>query len=137
MTELRINDPDNFMLNAANHMCAILDTIEDVEQVANELTALGYGDAIKVFHGEEGARILDVDGSEHGWFGRFRRTMQGLSDVFIPILREAEELVLEGKYGIAIPVHNNTQKEKIVEILKNYKGTLISFFGEFAITGYW
>jgi len=127
-----VND-DKFIFNPSDNLFGIIDDQAKAEQAIEALVSSGFAkDDITVFLGEQGARQIDADGSEHGRLTRIIRWRQSTT----PARQDAEryeKAVYEGKYVIAVETKNLETRESARQILKTHGGHFIKFYGRFTI----
>ena len=100
MTEGPQDDADEFRHRPVNELAALLPDEPAVDAVMKDLqTAKVDVSTVRVLHGEEGARILDPTGAEHGFATRIVRWLQtrgydrNILDVYEEALDNGEALI--------------------------------------------
>ena len=100
MTEGPQDDVDEFRHRPVNELAALLPDEPAVDAVMKDLqTAKVDVSTVRVLHGEEGARILDPTGAEHGFATRIVRWLQtrgydrNILDVYEEALDNGEALI--------------------------------------------
>jgi hypothetical protein len=126
----RVNQSD-FVATYKDSVVAIIPDGRLVELTA----ALAKGGVdltrVDVLQGEIGARILDFDGVEHGFWAHVVRTLQKLGTAsndrgnFAWALRNGEAVII-------IPVHSHVTADIYARILEEHGGRRIIHFGKHA-----
>ena len=100
MTEGPQDNVDEFRHRPVNELAALLPDEPAVDAVMKDLqTAKVNVSTVRVLHGEEGARILDPTGAEHGFATRIVRWLQtrgydrNILDVYEEALDNGEALI--------------------------------------------
>ena len=100
MTEGPQDNVDEFRHRPVNELAALLPDEPAVDAVMKDLqTAKVDVSTVRVLHGEEGARILDPTGAEHGFATRIVRWLQtrgydrNILDVYEEALDNGEALI--------------------------------------------
>ena len=100
MTEGPQDNVDEFRHRPVNELAALLPDEPAVDAVMKDLqTAKVDVSTVRVLHGEEGARILDPTGAEHGFATRIVRWLQtrgydrNIPDVYEEALDNGEALI--------------------------------------------
>ena len=122
-----------FIFNPSDNLFGIIDDQVKAEQAIEALISSGFAEAeITVFIGEQGARQIDADGSNHGRLTRIIRWRQSTT----PARQDAEryeKAVYEDKYVIAVETKNLETREIARQILKTHGGHFINFYGHFSM----
>ncbi|HLR96592.1 MAG TPA: hypothetical protein VK053_18860 [Jiangellaceae bacterium] len=94
---------DVFRHRPDHEVVALLPGQQEVEAAVEDLRAGGVDVAnVRLLHGEEGARILDRRGTEHGWRSRVVRLLQNLG-YDENILAVYEEGLRKGEAVLCVP----------------------------------
>jgi len=85
---------------------------------------------IDVFTGDEGARRLDPEGRHHGWWVRFRKTLEETFADDADVFHRADQTLRSG--GTVVEVFTNGDKDKkarAAEILRAAGGRDVIYWG--------
>lgn len=134
----RIN-PDPYkgghLFALVNHVTSLLDNEDEAMAMVRALEENGVAtDDIDIFVGEEGARRLDLSGSEHGRVIRLLRRLEAaVGDEGAPNHR-IDEALRRGATLLSVKVHNRKSDEKarVFRVLKALHGHEIHFWGPWA-----
>lgn len=114
------------------HVLAIIDRPEDAAGAEHELAEIGL-EGVRVFRGEQGGEEIDSSGTEHGIAGRLVRGLQqALSNK--DNLAEYDEASRAGATVLAVPVADDTTKDRAVEVLRRHGARSINHFGTMIVT---
>jgi hypothetical protein len=114
-----------------DHLVGIVDNEAAATKLAAELNLQGVTD-VQILSGEEGAEMLDSDGSEHGLFGRLLRTVERMS-AEIDHLREYERAVREGSAVVVALAKEEPLRETATEIFRKHDARFVNYFGSMTV----
>jgi len=135
----QVTNPDihrrGFVGNPVNRVVGVLDDPKEVPTAIASLRRAGFAEeAIHVFLGEEGERMLDLEGRHHGLRARMTRTLQRYgyeADVF----REAEEELRAGHALVGVLTDGSTeQQSRATHALKSHHAHSMHFFGHVEVS---
>jgi hypothetical protein len=102
-----------------------------VEDTLRALAEAGFDrERIDVFTGEQGARQLDPDGHCHGWWVRFRRSLEEMFADDADVFHRADQTLRSG--GTVLEVFtrgDKAKKARAAEILKAAGGQDVIYWG--------
>jgi hypothetical protein len=110
----------------------IIDDVNNAEQLLKALAAAGFTEETQVFHGEEGAEMIDASGTKHGFLAQLRRLHQKTT-VEREHAERYERAVLDNRCVIAVHTSDPEAREQVRLILKEYGGHFINYYGRFGI----
>src|SRR2546422_8704950 len=106
-----------FIFYPVNHLFGIIDDPDGAKTALRALAEAGFGgEAIVLFTGEQGARRIDAEGTEHGLFARLVRRVQHMT----PEHDQAvvyQEAARSGKSVVAILAPSNEEKGRALGIM--------------------
>jgi hypothetical protein len=121
-----------FIFYPVNHLFGIIDDTRGAETALRALAEAGFGgEEIIVFTGEQGAKRIDAEGTEHGLFARLVRRLQHMT----PEHDQAvvyQEAARGGNSVVAIHANSNEEKELALGILRTNGAHFINFYGPLA-----
>jgi len=125
----RINR-DDFVLFRTDAVAAILPDRSHLDKCVAELREIGVAlDEVSVLHGEDGVRVLDMEGTEHGNWARLVRSFQKLGTAAGE--RENYHYALKRGCGlIFVPARNNEEADAAGRVLAAAGGRRILHFGD-------
>lgn len=119
---------DEFRHRPVHELAALLPDEQSVKSALNDLgSANVVAGQVRVLHGEEGARILDPTGAEHGFWPRFLRTLQRMG-YDESILAVYDEGLRSGEALVTVPCDPENRYE-IGRTLRGHGGHAIIYFG--------
>ena len=131
-TGIEKDKKDKFIGYPTDNLFAIIDNIDNAQKALQALSAVGFADEIQVFHGEEGALRIDASGAKHGRLAQLRRLHQQVT-VEREHAERYEQTVLQGHCVIAVHISDLERLEQARQILKEYGGHFINYYGRFGI----
>ena len=125
---------EGFQWQPTNSVTAILNGVEEVNQVIHSLKQSGFsGDDISVFMGRDGLAKLDVHGENHGVAGRLIRAVESVTADQHPD-KDVESALRQGRVYMTISTHGDDQKKAVAErVLKAHHADTIRHFGRWAV----
>ncbi|HEX3150074.1 MAG TPA: hypothetical protein VHR66_18500 [Gemmataceae bacterium] len=104
---------------------------QETASVLSGLSKAGFdGERVDVFSGDEGAERLDPEGRHHGWWVRFRRTLEGKFADDADVFHRAEETLRTGGTVIEAFTHGDKNKRvRATEILKSSGAHDVIYWG--------
>ena len=121
-----MDNVDEFRVRPVNAVCGL---VPDASVVIAALRERDVEIAeVIVLHGPEGVRILDQDGTRHGWHARFIRFFQnwGFDDA---VLNLYDEGLRKGESVMAIP-STPEDRADLARLLSDFQGHALIYFGE-------
>ncbi len=119
---------DRFIDRPRNAVVGLVPGRQDVDEVLDALRAGGADvSRLVVLHGHEGARILDRDGTGHGWHARIIRFFQnwGYDDALLNLYDEG---LRKGQSAVLIPSARDDELA-LTRLLRQHRGHAIHYFG--------
>ncbi|SNY42298.1 Nucleotide-binding universal stress protein, UspA family [Paractinoplanes atraurantiacus] len=119
---------DVFLDRPANAVSGLVPDRELLAELLDDLRASQVDvSGVVVLHGPEGVRILDSDGSGHGWHSRFVRFFQnwGYDDA---ILNLYDEGLRKGEVAFMIPAGPD-ERHEIARLARRRQGHAVHYFG--------
>jgi hypothetical protein len=131
---IRVNpDPHTggFVYVPSRAVTACFPAGQPVDAALKALGDAGFDrERIDVFTGEEGARRLDPEGRHHGWWVRFRKTLEETFADDADVSHRADETLLTGGTVVEVFTHGDQQKKvRAAEILKAAGGRDVIYWG--------
>lgn len=124
--EPRTNEHD-FVVTQHNKVTAILPN-GNKEDCVSALTQAGVDlSEVDFLDGDDGARILDFDGTEHGSWGRVVRSVQKLGTASNERENYASALA-DGGVVVAVPVQDFDEARTVGTVLYDCGGSRILYF---------
>lgn len=122
-----------FIFNPTNKVIGIIDDADDVRLALRDLRAAGFtADEIEILTSQEGAqRITDEKQDESVHIIHPTQKPQDYYDAPV-IVRQIEQHLLAGHFGIAVSAKEPEARERLREILKSHHGHFINFYGTWA-----
>jgi nucleotide-binding universal stress UspA family protein len=119
---------DRFLDRPVNAVAGLVPGRQRADEVLDALRADAADPSdVVVLHGQEGVRILDTNGTEHGWHAKLVRFFQkwGYDDA---VLNLYDEGLRKGESVFVIP---STPEDKIAlaRLLQRHQGHAIHYFG--------
>ena len=119
---------DRFLDRPVNAVSGLVPGRQQADEVLDALRTDGADPSeVVVLHGPEGVRILDTNGTEHGWHAKLVRFFQnwGYDDA---VLNLYDEGLRKGETVVVIP---STQQDKVAlaRLLQRHQGHAIHYFG--------
>ncbi|HVK07278.1 MAG TPA: hypothetical protein VM597_00740 [Gemmataceae bacterium] len=95
------------------------------------LDAAGFGrERVDVFTGEDGARKLDAEGRHHGWWVRFRKTLEETFADDADVFHRADQTLRTGGTVVEVFTHGDKGlRARAAEILKTAGGQDVIYWG--------
>jgi hypothetical protein len=124
-----------FTFDPTNKVIGIIDDAGDAKAALRDLRAAGFtADEIEALTSEEGAQRIDATGEEREVLVHIIRSTQKPQDYYDApgLVRQIEQKLKAGQYGIAVSAKKPETRERVREILKSRGGHFISFYGEWA-----
>lgn len=117
-----------------NRIVVVLPDDAHVNAVLGRLEPLGVNVAdVNVLSGDDGGRLLDRTGADHGLRARLLRTFQrGAYEV--DSLRNHEQALRAGEHVIYIPVRGEDQVRNVAAALGDAGGRYVLYFGAWTIS---
>jgi hypothetical protein len=121
---------DEFQPWPAHSVVALLPSYQDAVAAWEDLGRSGIDvtQHPRILQGEEGARILDRTGSEHGGVPRLRRFIQNLNSKQ-NVLALFDEGLRNGDALLTVASTHNSS-DSIADVLQRHGGHAMYFFGE-------
>ena len=122
-----------FIFNPTNKVIGIIDDAGDARLAVRDLRAAGFtADEIEILTSEEGAQ--QITGEEHEASVHIIHPTQKPQDYYDApvIVRQIEQHLLAGHFGIAVTAKEPEARERLREILKSHHGHFINFYGVWA-----
>ena len=117
-----------FLVNPDRVLMALIPDRRRAEFVIDTLSADGYSrERIKVLHGEEGARVLDLRGQYHGRFARLQRWRQKFT-YYQTVLGLYAAGLKRGEFVIYIPTERE-DRQRVGHILVSQQAHGVHYFG--------
>ncbi|XVV08944.1 universal stress protein [Actinoplanes sp. CA-131856] len=119
---------DVFVDRPADAVSGLVPDRQSMAELLEDLRAAGVDvSGVTVLHGPEGVRILDSDGSRHGWHARFVRFFQnwGYDDA---ILNLYDEGLRKGEVAFMIPAAPD-ERHEIARLVRQRRGHAVHYFG--------
>jgi hypothetical protein len=125
----RLNRDDDFVLFRTDTVAAILPDRSHLDDCVAALREVGVaGEEVSVLQGEDGARVLDLEGTQHGNWARLVRSFQNLGTAANERVNYANALK-RGCVAIFVPARNNEEADAFGRILAATGGRRILHFG--------
>src|SRR6266542_5188156 len=125
-------ETSSFIFYPVNHLFGIIEDAEATETAVQRLAEAGFErERLMVFTGEQGAKRIDAEGTEHGLFAHVVRRVQHMT----PEHDQAvvyQEAARSGKNVVAIRADSNEKKERALGILRTNGAHFINFYGRLA-----
>jgi hypothetical protein len=101
---------------------------------AEALSEAGFADdQIDVFTGDDGAKLMDLDGRRHGLWVRFMRSLEEIFAEDADVFRRAEQTLRTGGSVVAVFSGGKADKKRrAAEILKAHGGREVIYWGRLA-----
>ena len=100
-----------------------------------ELRAAGFtAEEVELLTDEEGAQRIDLTGEGREVVVHIIRSTQQPQDYYDAprIVRQIEQELKAGHYGIGVGANEREPRERVREILKSHNGHFINFYGQWA-----
>jgi hypothetical protein len=101
------------------------------DEALKALDAAGFGrERIDVFTGAEGSRKLDPDGRHHGWWVRFRKSVEETFADDADVFHRADETLRSGGTVVEVFTHGDKNlRARAADILKAAGGRDVIYWG--------
>ena len=119
---------DQFLDRPRNAVSSLVPDQQHADAVLGALGASGVDTStVVVLHGPEGVRILDSDGTQHGWHAKAIRFFQnwGYDDA---VLNLYDEGLRKGESVMVIPSTPDA-KATVADLLRRHQGHALHYFG--------
>jgi hypothetical protein len=124
-----------FSFNPTNKVVGIIDDPSDAKAALRDLRAAGFtAEEVELLTDEEGAQRIDLTGEGRKVLVHIIRSTQQPQDYYDAprIVRQIEQELKAGHYGIGVGAKETEAREKVREILKSHNGHFINFYGQWA-----
>ena len=124
-----------FIFNPTNKVIGIIDGAGDALLALRDLRAAGFtAEEVKLLTDEEGAQRIDLAGEGREVSVHIIRSTQHPQIYYdAPIIvRQIEQELKAGHYGIGVGAKVSEARERVREILKSHNGHFINFYGQWA-----
>jgi hypothetical protein len=124
-----------FSFNPTNKVVGIIDDPSDAKAALRDLRAAGFtAEEVELLTDEEGAQRIDLTGEGRKVLVHIIRSTQQPQDYYDAprIVRQIEQELKAGHYGIGVEAKETEAREKVREILKSHNGHFINFYGQWA-----
>ena len=133
MREAKQNEVRELLRYPAHRVVGIIDSPTALQQALAALQRAGIAqEDIKVFSGEEGIRVIDPRGKQHGLLDRLIRVVQSFLSEEGEHMERYDEELRAGHYLVIVAADNRT-KDRIAEILKQHGGHFMDYYDELVI----
>jgi hypothetical protein len=114
---------------------AVIDEASDLAAAIRSLNHPGCShEHISVFIGREGLPKLDLNGTAHGFLGRFIRAVESLTTEERLNSQQIEEGLKQGKFFVAVRTDGTERQKKTVQrVLKANRAHDLRFFGAWTV----
>lgn len=122
-----------FNFDPTNKVVGITDEVDDAIAALRDLRAAGLtAGEIEILTSEEGAQR--ITGEEHEASVQILHPTQKPQDYYDApvIVRQIEQHLLAGHFGLAVTAKEPEARERLREILKSHHGHFINFYGVWA-----
>ncbi|MFF8990356.1 hypothetical protein ACF09H_10500 [Streptomyces sp. NPDC014983] len=124
---------ERFYLYPMQRVAAVLDNEERYTAACHRLAQAGIDlSQVNVLHGPEGQRLLDREGTSHGFLGRFMRGMQH-GGYESETLAAHSAALSQDKWLIFVPVRGKKEARQTVDIFRSHEGSEIFQFRRWAV----
>lgn len=129
--EIQINDPDYYMSEPKRQITCTVATHADYDALTTALTSSGVDPAgIKVLHGPQGAKIMDMSGEGHGFIAYLRRLFPMVDPTVLDHMAAAEDVLNADGYALAVPAAELEGAETIAGTYRNHNAANIVYFAK-------
>lgn len=126
---------ETFHLLPANRVLTAVTTQENASTIINALIQAGFepGKA-GAHHGEESERLLDLDGTHHGFLAQIVRKYQGLGGPESHLLAQARAALAHDRYTVSVLTDGSeAEREKAFTVMAPLTERTIFFCGNTTI----
>jgi hypothetical protein len=132
MAKPRRNEP-RFYRYPLHRVVAIIDDAPNLGLALADLGSAGIDvSKVNVLSGPVGARLLDPAGVRHGLRGRFLRWRQQHAYEADALLAHTDAL-LTGRHVIYVPVKNDQERQRVIDVLRARGGHHLLHFRRWTI----
>jgi len=124
-----------FIFSPTNKVIGIIDDAGDALLALRDLRAAGFtAEEVELLTDEEGEQRIDVTGEGREVLVHIIRSTQQPQDYYDAprIVRQIEQELKAGHYGIGVVAKETQARERVREILKSHNGHFINFYGQWA-----
>jgi hypothetical protein len=124
-----------FIFDPTNKVIGIIDDAADAEAALRDLRASGFtAEEIELLTNEKGAERIDLAGEGREVLVHIIHSTQKPQDYYDApkIIRQIEQELKAGHYGIGVGAKETEARERVREILKSHNGHFINFYGHWA-----
>lgn len=124
-----------FIFNPTNRVIGIIDDGGDALLALRDLRAADFtAEEVELLTDEEGAQRIDLTGEGREVLVHIIRSTQQPQDYYDAprIVRQIEQELKAGHFGIGVTAKEPEAREKAREILKSHNGHFINFYGQWA-----
>ena len=119
-----------------NHVLAVVDGVEPVEEAAQALKDGGFLDSeIEIIHGPTAADILAENTGRTGIAHLAIRLAEriGVADEEMELKDRYEQALREGRFAISVLAPTEDRKNTAAQILRDHGAHFVNFLGRFSI----
>jgi len=120
-----------------NHVTGIFDDLTDAKMAAEELRRSGFRENdIVLITSPQAAEIVKQATQHQGLFSRLRFVVASVVSDEGPFHETYVQAAQEGSHILHVRTPLSTEQQLAANVLKDYHGYHIKFFGQWAITNY-
>jgi hypothetical protein len=131
-----LNESGDLLTYPDNSLIGIIDKYSDAKAALKDLKDAGFAeDEIGILCGAEGAKEVDVDGSEHGVLGKIAQIVREFGDVDNEHKEVHEKALREGHYLVAVRAKEEEARKRALNILNLNNAHFVNFYSPWVIEG--